>query len=93
MFGKPNEGPVLMPAIADFATIVERTRQPIAQSQPMVQPTFPIVSQSREGSTMFKDHVEHTIARMHAPPQAQPLERFCTATLNIAIEIGTLDLL
>ena len=52
----------------------------------MVQPIAPLVVQSGEGGTIFKEYVEKTNGGMCVPPQEPPMERSHIATLGIPIQ-------
>ena len=59
----------------------------------MVQTIAPSIVQSGEGNTTFKEYVEQTIAKMHAPPQAQLVERARIVALGIPIQTRLSDYL
>ena len=74
--------PPISPSIIPLAST-------LPQSRPFLTPIVPTTTQSGNGSTTFKDYVEQTIARMHAPPQEPPIERSCMATPSIPIQTMT----
>ena len=72
-----------LPQITPF---VSPPSSAILQSRRLLTPIVPISTQSEEVSTTFKEYVERTIARMHAPPQEPPIERSRTVMPRIPIQ-------
>ena len=58
----------------------------LLQSRQFLTPIIPDTTQSKNGSTTFKEYMERTIARMRAPPQEPPIERSRTAMPHITIQ-------